>query len=296
MKWKGTRSVVTGGSGFIGSHLVDRLLGLGSEVILVDTVKPERDDVIFVENDISKGVAVEGEVDVAFHLAALAYPKACNDNPSLAFAVNATGTLNMLTFAQEKEVKKFLFPSSAQLYGRYPKYLPVDEKHPIDYQGNFYNLTKKIGEDLCTSYYERLGLPVVFFRLFNSFGPRQHRDYLIPTIIHQALEDGKIELWNEKPTRDFTFVDDTVNAFVKAAESDFCGGPINIGSGRETAVGDIARQIAKTLGAEITFLNKEVIGSMRMCCDRTNAQKIGWSPAVGFEYGLAKTIEWFKKR
>ena len=201
----------------------------------------------------------------------------------------------MLLLGKEKNVQKFVFPSSAQLYGRYPRYLPVDEKHPIEYTNNFYNTTKKFGEDLCISFYDRYGLPVIFFRMFNSFGPAQGREYLIPTIIHQSLERGVIELWNEKPTRDFTYVSDTVQAFLKAAESAYCGGPINIGSGTETQVGDIARQIASVLNAEIRFLNKEVIGSMQMCCDRSNAKKIlGWEPQVDFKDGLNKTITWFQ--
>jgi len=298
MDWKNKNALVTGGSGFIGSHLVDRLLELGANVTILDAVPPKtKEQAQALVCDISKkeNIKIDSNVDFIFHLAALAYPKACNENPSLAFNINVSGTMNMLSLAVEKEVKKFVFPSSAQLYGRYPKYLPVDEKHPIEYEGNFYNITKKFGEDLCRSFYEIHGLPVTFFRLFNSFGPRQSREYLIPTIIHQALEKKVIELWNEKPTRDFTFVTDTVNAFIRAAESTYCGGPINIGSGTETQVGDIARQIASTLGAEIKFMNKEVIGSMRMCCDRGNAKKIlGWEPEISFKEGLNRAISFFR--
>jgi nucleoside-diphosphate-sugar epimerase len=298
MNWKNKISLVTGGAGFIGSHLVDCLLSLGSSVILLDseeTGRAERENLRIIKADVGESVKIDGNVDFIFHLAALAYPKWCNENPSLAFRTNVLGTYNMLELALEKGVQKFVFPSSAQLYGRYPKYFPIDEKHPTEYTNNFYNLTKKFGEDLCISFYERYGLPVIFFRLFNSFGPRQKKEYLIPTVIRQALEKKVIELWNEKPTRDFTFVEDTVKAFVRAAESTYCGGPINIGSGSETRVGDIARQIADALGAEIKFLNKEVVGSMRMCCDRTNAKKIlGWEPETGFREGLNRTITLYK--
>jgi nucleoside-diphosphate-sugar epimerase len=110
------------------------------------------------------------------------------------------------------------------------------------------------------------------------------------------MKTKQIELWSEKPTRDFTFVLDTVNAFVKAAESKYIGGPINIGSGREVRTGDIARQIADSLGAEIKFLNKEVTGSMRLQCDNTKAREIlGWQPQIPFEEGLDRTIQWFKE-
>lgn len=300
MDWKSKTCVVTGGAGFIGSHLVDELLGLGSRVIVLDLEQTKKhENLQGFRCDISKkeNIKIGEDVDFVFHLAALAFPKACNDDPSLAFGSNVAGTMNMLMVAKELGVKKFVFPSSAQLYGRYPEYLPVDEKHPIEYMDNFYNLTKRLGEELCMSFYERYGFPVLFFRLFNSFGPRQKREYLIPTIIHQALEKKEIELWNDKPTRDFTFVTDTVGAFVKAAESNYCGGPINIGSGREVKVGDIARQIATDLNSEIRFLNKDVIGSMRLCSNRSKAEKIlGWEPEVSFEEGLNRTIQWYREK
>ncbi|HKZ41877.1 MAG TPA: NAD-dependent epimerase/dehydratase family protein, partial [Candidatus Hodarchaeales archaeon] len=202
----------------------------------------------------------------------------------------------MMRFAVKKDVQKFVFPSSALLYGRYPQYLPIDEKHPIEFSSNIYNATKKIGEDLCLHFHEKHNLPVIFFRLFNAFGPRQATDYFIPTVINQAVKSKVIELWNEKPTRDFTYVLDTVDAFVKAAESKFIGGPINIGSGREVRTGDIARQIADSFGAEIKFLNKEVSGSMRLQCDNSRAREtIGWKPSISFEEGLDRTIQWFKE-
>lgn len=301
MEWRNKTCIVTGGAGFIGGHLVDELLRLNAHVILLDSVdsgRQEQENLSIIKADISKKeeININKDVDVIFHLAALAFPKDCNTNPGMAFQFNVTGAMNMLQLAAEKQVQKFVFPSSAQLYGRYPHYLPVDEKHPIEYTDNFYNTTKKIGEDLCTIFYEKYNVPVTFFRLFNSFGPRQATDYLIPTIIMQALEKGVVELWNDKPTRDFTFVDDTVSAFVKAAESPFCGGPINIGSGVETNVGDIARQIAETLNAELKFLNKEVIGSMRMCCDISKAKKIlDWEPKVSFKEGLRRTVQSFRE-
>lgn len=302
MNWKNKHCVVTGGGGFLGRHLVDELVRRKATVTVIDVVNMEKESQGIVENkvcDISQkdSLQIEGDVDFIFHLAAYAYPKACNENPSRAFETNVTGTMNMLLLAKERGVQKFVFPSSGQLYGRYPKYLPVDERHPIDYKDNFYNVTKKLGEDLCAIFNDRYDVPIVFFRLFNSFGPGQNKDYLIPTIIHQALKNRTIELWNEKPTRDFTFVTDTIQAFIKAAESPFRGGPINIGSGQEIRVGDIARQIATALNAQITFLNKEVIGSMRMCCDRASAKRIlGWEPHIDFKEGLNKTIEWYKER
>jgi len=307
MEWSNKNVVVTGGAGFIGSHLTDVLVNLGANVSAVDVfskvgtanVDHLKDRIKLVdlditnENELSK---IDGGVDYVFHLAAYAVPNLCDKNPDVAFKINVQGTFNMMRFAVKKDVQKFVFPSSALLYGRYPQYLPIDEKHPIEFSSNIYNATKKIGEDLCLHFHEKHNLPVIFFRLFNAFGPRQATDYFIPTVINQAVKSKVIELWNEKPTRDFTYVLDTVDAFVKAAESKFIGGPINIGSGREVRTGDIARQIADSFGAEIKFLNKEVSGSMRLQCDNSRAREtIGWKPSISFEEGLDRTIQWFKE-
>jgi len=301
MVWKNKTCIVSGGAGFIGSHLVSELLNKGSKVIIIDTddsnfKNNDRLKIIKADvNDIDK-LKIDTPIDYIFHLAALAFPKSCNENPAQAYNSNVVGTFRMLSFALSKKVKKFIFTSTAQLYGRYPKYLPVDEKHPIEYLNNFYSLTKKQGEDLCVSFYERNGLPIIFFRLFNTFGPNQKEEYLIPTIIKQALTMRTIELWNEKPTRDFTYVTDTVNALIKGAESGFCGGPVNIGSGNETNIGQIARHIASVLNADLKFMNKEVIGSMRLCCDFTYANRLlDWQPNVDFKDGLNRTINYYKR-
>jgi len=307
MNWDNKNVVVTGAAGFIGSHLTDVLVNLGANVIAVDLVSQFgsanidhlKDRIKIIDADISNEKEldkIDGDIDYVFHLAAYAVPTLCDKNPGIAFRTNVQGTFNMLRFSVKKDVQKFVFPSSALLYGRYPQYLPIDEKHPIEFSSNIYNATKKIDEDLCLLFHEKHNLPVVFFRLFNAFGPRQAADYFIPTVIIQAMKTKTIELWSEKPTRDFTFVQDTANAFVRAAESKYVGGPINIGSGHEVKTGDIARQIAESFGAEIKFLNKEVTGSMRLQCDNTKAREIlGWHPSIPFEEGLERTIQWFKE-
>jgi dTDP-glucose 4,6-dehydratase len=306
MNWAGKTAIVTGGAGFIGSHLVDGLVAAGANVVVADCIQQIgtaniahlADRVRIVDCDVAANgaIAALGKADAIFHLAALAVPSACEKNPEIAFRVNVQGTFNVLRHALESGVEKVVFPSTAQLYGRYPKYLPIDEQHPIEISGSVYNATKKIGEELCNLFYEKHGLPVVWLRLFNCFGPRQTPDYLIPTIISQGLS-GRIDLWNERPTRDFTYVGDTAAAFIKAAETRWCGGPINIGSGREVATGDLARQVATGLGSELTFQNREVTGCMRMLCDRRRAAAVlGWEPSVPFEQGLNMTIDWWKSR
>ncbi len=301
MNFAGKTAIVTGGAGFLGSHLVDRLLELGVNVTAVDINSTK---LSYVKNKIQiVGIDISDErsfrnlepADFIFHLAAYAVPNLCDKNPDLAFKYNVSGTFNILKFALDTSVKKLLFPSSALLYGKYPKYLPIDERHPIEIN-SVYNATKKFGEDLCNYFIENHKLPAVYFRLFNSFGPRQDLDYFIPTVIDQALKQKRVEIWNETPTRDFTFVSDTVEAFIKAASSNYVGGPINIGSGREVAVGEIARLIAGRLGAELHVLNKPVSGSMRLACNNSLAKElIGWEPTVKFEDGLNISVDWFQK-
>ena len=307
MNWKEKKVLITGGAGFIGSHLSNTLVNLGADVIIADmfslagtkNIEEIKDKMTLIDVDISKREEIEKidkNINFIFHLAAYAVPNLCEKNPQTAFKINVQGTFNILNFALECGVDKVVFPSSALLYGKNPKYLPIDENHPIEISNSIYNVTKKIVEDLCETFYEKHNLPVVYFRLFNAFGSRQSSDYFIPTVIIQALKNNIIELWNDKPTRDFTYVKDTVNALIKGAETNYCGGPINIGSGREIKTGDIAKQIADSFGAKISFLNKEVIGSMRLCCDNRKAQKIlDWKPEISFENGLKETIEWFKQ-
>jgi nucleoside-diphosphate-sugar epimerase len=304
MDWKNKNVLVTGGLGFLGSNLVVRLVKLGANVTTVDLVNNKnllnvsevKDNIKIVNCDISNVEDVKKleKHDIVFHLAAFAYPKFCEENPELAFRTNVDGVFNVLNHALRSGADKFIFPSTAQLYGKYPKYLPIDEQHPTNFSESIYNLTKFYGENLCNLFYEKYGLSTIYFRLFNAFGPKQGPEYFMPTTILQGLIKKSIELWSDKPTRDFTYVDDTVNAFIKAAESDFCGGPINIGSGNEIRVGEIVNRLSQMLGAEVKFLNKDVIGSMRLCCDNTYAKKkIGWKPEVSFDEGLKKTIDWY---
>jgi dTDP-glucose 4,6-dehydratase len=306
MEWKDKKVLVTGGAGFIGSHLVEKLIEYGSEVTVADIKNKENlknlnhivDSINFVECDVTNPDSLKKighMIEYIFHLAALANPRDCDANPDLAFKINVIGTLNVLNLAKQNKIKKFIFTSSAQLYGKNTK-VPINESHPIEPEESIYSSTKRMGEELCILFNKRFDTPTVFLRLFNTFGPRQSVDYFIPTVISQALNKGFVELWNDKPTRDFIFVDDTVMALIRAAEADFRGGPVNIGCGREINVGDLGRRIASDLNAEIKFLNKGVTGPVRLLCNNSMAKKVfGWSPKVKFEDGLKSTIDWFKK-
>jgi len=293
--------LVTGGAGFIGSHLVDALISKGAKVTVMD-IDDKRAKNLPKEVDFVKGDVTNPEnwkfnnVDVVYHLAAAANQNTCEKQPEVSFLTNVQGTFNALEFARRERIKKLIYPSSAQLYGRYPKYFPTDEKHPIDVNQNVYSMTKSIGEMLCIQYIDTYKVPLVYFRFFNVFGPRQKTEYFIPTIITEGITNEVVELWTGKPTRDFIYVTDVADALVAAMETSYCGGPINIGTGVEIKTGDAVKKIASMVDTKIRFLNKDIIGSMRMCCDNEKAKRIlKWKPKVNFDEGIKRTVEWYKE-
>ena len=309
MNFKDMNILITGGAGFLGSHLADSFVSKGANVTLVDIPSADTrninhllEKVNFIKCDISSSDEINKlpeEVDIVFHMAAIANQIVCENNYELGFRVNVQGTFNMLNFALKRKVKKFIFPSAASLYGKYPKYVPIDENHPIDPTDSVYLTTKRFGEILCDMFYHKHALPVLYFRLFNSFGERQGGGYLFTTILSQAIKNGDVELWNDKPVRDFTYVKDIVDAFIKGAETKYCGGPINLGSFKESSIGDLAEKIHNALEkngikCKINFLNKEVIGPMRLLCDNTKAQRIlNWTPKTPLQEGVDNTVRWY---
>ena len=309
MSLEGNKVLVTGGAGFLGSHLVELLLEKNADVFVTDiastnlsNLKNVKDKIKFIPCDISNSNNVKNlpsEIDVIFHLAAIADPRLCESNHELAFMVNVQGTFNAINYAMKCNVKKFIFPSAASLYGKYPKYIPIDENHPIDPADSVYLTTKRFGEILCDMFYQKHGLPVIYFRLFNTFGERQGPGFLVPTVILDGIKKGSIELWNDKPVRDFSYVKDIVDGLVKGIETKFCGGPINLGSGREISVGETVEMIRKAMEEEgihtnVKYLNKEIWGPMRLLCDNTKAKRLlKWEPNFGVEEGIKKTVTWY---
>ena len=297
------RILITGGAGFIGSHLVSKLVKLGHDVTVIDNLssgfkknlEDVEDKIKVVELDVcSEKIAdySKGQ-DVIFHLAAIPDPQSCDEHIKETFKSNVEGTFNVLFSAAKNGVKKLIFMSTAHLYGE-PKYLPIDESHPTSIY-NYYTFSKKLGEDICEFFIKRYKLNIIYFRLFNTYGPRQRPNFFIPTIILHALKNKRIEIWSDKPTRDFIFIDDTVEALVKALDADFVGGPINLGYGCEIRVGEIARLVASELASELVVLNKEVSGPMRLFCNNNKAKEIlNWKPKIDFKKGLKITVKWYK--
>lgn len=317
MELKNKKVLVTGSEGFIGSHLVEKLVSMGADVTAfvlynsfnnwgwIDTFdKNVRDSIKIYTGDVRDENCVRQivkENDVVFHLAALIAIPYSYYSPYSYVDTNIKGTLNVLQACRESSVEKVIHTSTSETYGT-AQYVPIDEKHPL--QGQSPYSASKIGADmLAESYYRSFGAPVSIIRPFNTYGPRQSARAVIPTIISQILSGkNSIKLGSLSPTRDFNYVKDTVEGFIKVAESEKnLGEVINIGSGKEIAVGDLVKKISQIIGKEILIEceeerfrpeNSEV---ERLCADNTKAVTLtGWSPKYSLDEGLHETIEWMK--
>lgn len=315
--WSKKKVLVTGAGGFIGSHLVERLVDLGADVIgfvrynsrndwgLLEIIPHHMlDSLEVVAGDLMDFDAVSSaakDVDVIFHLGSLISIPYSYNRPRDTIENNILSTLNILTAARNRGVEKIVHTSSSEVYGT-AQYVPIDEKHPL--QGQSPYSASKIGADkIAESFYCSFDLPVATIRPFNTYGPRQSARAIIPTIITQAIEQETIKLGSLFPTRDYTYVKDTVNGFIRVAESNSSVGEvINIGSNFEVSMGDLAEKISCLLNKKISIvqdpsrvrpLKSEV---QRLWCDNAKARRLlDWEPQVSLEEGLRETIEWMKE-
>ncbi len=315
--WSRKKVLVTGAGGFIGSHLIERLIDLGADVKgfarynsrndwgLLEIIPPQKlDSLEIISGDLQDFDAVFSavrDVDVIFHLGSLISIPYSYIRPRDTIENNILSTLNILTAARDSGVEKVVHTSSSEVYGT-ALYVPIDEKHPL--QGQSPYSASKIGADkIAESFYCSFDLPVATIRPFNTYGPRQSARAIIPTIITQAIEQEKIKLGSLFPTRDYTFVRDTVNGFIKMAESkSSIGEVINIGSNFEISMGDLAQRISSLLNKDIEIvqdssrvrpLKSEV---KRLWCDNAKAKRLlGWEPQVSLDEGLKETIEWISE-
>lgn len=317
MNLKGKKVLVTGSEGFIGSHLTERLVELGADVTAlvqynsfnnwgwIDTFDKEvKNSIQVVTGDIREydGMKriIKGQ-DVVFHLAALIAIPYSYLSPMAYVRTNVEGTTNVLEACRDYNVEKIIHTSTSETYGT-ALYVPIDEKHPM--QGQSPYSASKIGADkIAESFYKSFNLPVATIRPFNTYGPRQSARAVIPTIISQILS-GKteIKLGSLTPTRDFNYVKDTAEAFVKIAESDkTVGKVINAGSNYEISIGDTAKKIIQLIGKDVNIIcdderirpeNSEV---NRLWADNSKIKQLTeWRPKYSIEEGLKETIEWIK--
>ena len=312
--WKGRKVLVTGAGGFIGSHLVNALVGAGAEVRafvrynsrgdpgMLRTLSPEiTQQVELVAGDLRDEDALRAAVkgcERVFHLGALISIPYSYKHPAEVASTNMMGTLNMLLACRDLGIERLVHTSTSEVYGT-AQVAPISESHPL--QGQSPYSASKIGADkLAESFYCAYDLPVITVRPFNTYGPGQSGRAVIPTIITQALTRDTIQLGNLETTRDFTYVDDTVAGFLRAAESDSgLGGVFNLGTGEEIAIGDLARMILSMTGRQAKIetktqrLRPRKSEVMRLISDNTRAREVlGWTPQVSLKDGLTRTIEW----
>lgn len=316
------RILVTGADGFIGSHLAEALVDQGEEVRAfvrynafnswgwLDTVDEDVQDAIDVFlGDVRdpNGVreAMRG-IDVVYHLAALISIPYSYHSPDTYVDTNVTGTLNILQAAQDLGTEKIMHTSTSEVYGS-AQFVPITEAHPL--QGQSPYAASKIGADqMALSFYRSFDTPVAVIRPFNTYGPRQSTRAVIPTIITQIASGRRtLELGNLHPTRDFSYVKDTVRGFMAVADSDEANGEvINVGSGFEISIGDLVDLIAEAMGVEVSVetdeerTRPEKSEVDRLYADISKAEELlGWTPTHrgrdGFKRGLRKTAEWFSQ-
>lgn len=312
-------AAVTGAEGFIGSHLTEALVAAGFRVRAMaqynsfssygwlETLSPDvLDQVEIVLGDVrdpgSVRALAEG-AEAVYHLAALIAIPYSYQAPHSYVDTNVTGTLNVLEAVRALGTPRLVHTSTSETYGT-AQTVPITEDHPINTQSP-YAASKAGGDRLADSYYASFATPVVTLRPFNTFGPRQSMRAVIPTVIGQVAAGSRtITLGDLRPTRDFTFVRDTAQAFLAvgtAPAEDVVGRTFNAGTGGEISVGDLVRLIGKVMEADLDVredeqrirpANSEV---MRLVADASRlTAATGWSPAHDLEQGLAATVEFFR--
>jgi len=313
-QWANKTVLVTGAAGFIGSHLTERLVSLGTRARALvhynssgswgwlDT-SPVKDEVEVFQGDVRDPDSLQAAfagVDVVFHLAALIAIPYSYHAPLSYVRTNVEGTLNVLQASLGQGVERVVHTSTSEVYGT-AQTVPINEAHPLKGQSPY--SASKIGADkIAEAFNLSFDLPVTTVRPFNTFGPRQSARAVIPTIITQALNDETISLGNLEPTRDLNYVADTVEGFIKAAESPKAiGEVINLGTGQEISIRDLAQRILKLLNKNLPVVSKderlrpEKSEVDRLCADASRAHSLlGWSSKYSLDEGLAETIRWIE--
>ena len=315
---KKIKILVTGADGFIGSHLVEKLLIKGYHVRATSYYNAfnsygwmntfqnypllEKVQIDLINSD-STDTLVKG-CDYIFNLAALIGIPYSYKSPEAYVRNNIITTLNLLNSSKKYKIKKFIHTSTSEVYGT-AKYIPIDENHPLQAQSP-YSASKMAADHMVLAHYNSFNLPATIIRPFNTFGPRQSLRAVIPTIIAQAVDNkrNKILLGSLKPKRDLTFVDDTVEGFIKSLNLKKHGKIINLGSGYSVSIFELANLILKILKIKKKIIldknrlrpkNSEV---MNLLSNNNLAKKIlRWEPSYkgkkGLKLALEKTVRWY---
>ncbi|WP_374686261.1 SDR family NAD(P)-dependent oxidoreductase [Promineifilum sp.] len=312
--WSGRRVLVTGAGGFIGSHLVESLVRAGAGVRAFVRYNSRGDagllrqlpaeitgELDVIAGDLRDTGAVDravAGVDVVYHLGAIISIPYSYRHPMETAETNFMGTLNVLMACRTHNVGRLVHTSTSEVYGT-AQFTPMDERHPL--QGQSPYSASKIGADkLVESFYRAYNLPAVTIRPFNTYGPRQSARAVIPTIITQALTADCVRLGSLTARRDFTYVGDTVDGFLRAADApDVLGEEINLGTGVDISIGELAERVIGFVGrpvevaADAERLRPDKSEVLRLLSDNGRARSaLGWQPAWSLDDGLRETIRW----
>ncbi|MDD5615504.1 MAG: GDP-mannose 4,6-dehydratase [Candidatus Methanoperedens sp.] len=299
--WQNKKVLLTGATGFVGPYLVKELLERKAriKVLRMDTARNftvPQDAITMVSGNITDPGSLQNimkDIEIVFHLAAISNVNYAIAHPRETFETNATGTLNLLEEARKNKVEQFVYISSSHVYG-VPQYLPMDEKHPI-HPHEPYAASKAAAEMLVNIYGINYGLKTTIIRPFNMYGPGQSGDFIIPSIISQALKKDMIELGNLSPTRDLLFITDAIKGMFTIAEHG--DGIYNLGSGNETSIKEVVETVINIIDPAKKYVSIEsrkrsnAVDIPRMCADVSKLKKLGWSPVVDLKEGLLKTIK-----
>ena len=311
--------LITGGTGFIGSHLAEYLINKKFKVTVFDRYNPNynlgnlqnsqlKDKIKFIFGDIrdydSTNRAIKDN-DIIIHLAALIGIPYSYFSPLAYVKTNIEGTYNVLESVKSNKKKKVIITSTSEVYGT-AEYTPIDEKHPLNPQSP-YSASKIAADNLALSYYYSFKTPVTLIRPFNTFGPRQSERAIIPSIINQILrsKDNSISLGNLYPRREFNFVEDVCEGYYKALNKNNFGETINIGNGYDISIKELVKLISQIMDRKIKIkqisIRKRLINSEidLLKSDFSKAKNIlNWKPShpgrTGLIRALKKTIEWYR--
>ncbi|MEM2087172.1 MAG: NAD-dependent epimerase/dehydratase family protein [Thermoproteota archaeon] len=308
----GKRVLVTGGAGFIGSHLVDILIKKGCEVVVLDNFDDfysgkERNIVRHIGNE--KFHLIRGDilnydllfhvmkgVEVVFHEAAQAGIRYCNLNPVKAHRVNVEGTLNVLLASREQKVKRIVYASSSSIFGKTSS-MPINEEYPTN-PSSPYGATKLAGEKYCLSFHDVYGIDIVCLRYFSVYGPRGRPDQVIYSMAYRMLTGKRPVVYGSgEQRRDFTYVSDVAEATLLAAETEGIAGEVfNIGFGKDFSINELLKILFNTMsvdGVEPEYLESYKGDFERTLADNSKAQRtLGWRPKVNLEEGVRRFVEW----
>jgi UDP-glucose 4-epimerase len=314
--YSGRRVLVTGGAGFIGSHMVEKLLNLGAEVKVIDTMlcgnKIEhlagRKKLSVHKLDVLDVPSIEplfAGIDMVFHLAAMVGVEETQDEPVTLLNVEIIGTSNVIALAAKNKVKRFIFASSSEVYG--DSWVPMVEEGPFNPKSS-YALTKLVGEHYCRAYYQKNGLEYTALRYFNSYGPRQDERFVLSRFVNRALAGKELFVYGDgTQTRDFTYVEDSVVMSLLAAASNAGINQIlNFGTGQAVSINALADMVLTALdlkgSIKVSLVDydrhrsREIEVFSRIANVDRAEKLLGYRPVIKLEEGLKKYIAWYRGR